>query len=330
MRAMTDDGVFTWRPIVRTDAASWAALLAAIRDVDRTWEFFDEDDLLEDFDDPYRDFADGSAGIFDGATMIGYGVIEAKSAAYPRHDMHHHGGVHPDYRRRGLGQRLVQWAEASVVALHEQRHPGRPLSLSATSVAGNAGAAALFSAYGYETARWFHGMAADIVQVRPSPPPPAGIRIVEFTAQRAADTLRVRNEAFRDHWRSTDLTAEQWDNFLGISAFRPAFSFLAYDDMDEPLGIVISHEYDAYAEATGIRDLYVAVVATRRTQRRRGIASTLLTHALAEAKQAGFTAASLSVDADSLTGALGLYRRIGFMVEHTSITYTKPLLASAT
>jgi hypothetical protein len=32
------------------------------------------------------------------------------------------------------------------------------------------------------------------------------------------------------------------------------------------------------------------------------------------------------VDADSLTGALGLYERAGFTVEHISITHTKKLL----
>jgi hypothetical protein len=32
------------------------------------------------------------------------------------------------------------------------------------------------------------------------------------------------------------------------------------------------------------------------------------------------------VDADSPTGALGLYQRAGFAVENTTIAHTKPLL----
>jgi mycothiol synthase len=112
---------------------------------------------------------------------------------------------------------------------------------------------------------------------------------------------------------------------MAAGAFRPAFSFLAYDH-GEPIGFVISHEYDAYAEATGIRDLFIAILGTRRAGRKRGIGSALLLRALAQARAAGFTSGSLVVDADSLTGALGLYERVGFTVEHTSITQSKPLL----
>jgi len=32
------------------------------------------------------------------------------------------------------------------------------------------------------------------------------------------------------------------------------------------------------------------------------------------------------VDADSPTGAVGLYERAGFTVDHTSVTQSKPLL----
>jgi ribosomal protein S18 acetylase RimI-like enzyme len=111
---------------------------------------------------------------------------------------------------------------------------------------------------------------------------------------------------------------------MNLGAFRPEFSFLAYGD-GEPLGMVIGHEYDAYAEATGERDVYIPIVGTRRAGRGRGIASALLSRALTEARAAGFTNASLNVDADSPTGALGLYERAGFTVEHTAVTQVKQL-----
>jgi len=39
------------------------------------------------------------------------------------------GGVHPAYRQRGLGGRLLSWAETAAVPLHRERYPDRPLSL---------------------------------------------------------------------------------------------------------------------------------------------------------------------------------------------------------
>jgi mycothiol synthase len=76
---------------------------------------------------------------------------------------------------------------------------------------------------------------------------------------------------------------------------------------------------------TGILDLYVAAVATRRSARKRGIASALLSCALADARSAGFTAASLTVDADSPTGAFGLYQRAGFAIRASSVKRVKDL-----
>jgi mycothiol synthase len=49
--------------------------------------------------------------------------------------------------------------------------------------------------------------------------------------------------------------------------------------------------------------------------------------ALTGARAAGFASASLGVDADSPTGALGLYQRAGFTTMLISVTNTKPLLA---
>ena len=76
----------------------------------------------------------------------------------------------------------------------------------------------------------------------------------------------------------------------------------------------------------GVQDLFIMTLGTRRAGRKRGIGSALLLRALTQARGAGFTSASLVVDADSPTGALGLYERVGFTVDHTSVTQSKPLL----
>jgi mycothiol synthase len=271
---MGPDRVFTWRPIEPPDAAAWAALLAAIQAVDGEDEHFSEQDLLEDFSDPDRDFERGSVAVYDGDTMIGYAFLASRSAADPVHEMLQQGGVHPAYRSRGLGGQLLEWAEQAAVPLHRERFAGRPLALSGSCLSGNGPAAVLYGAHGYHQARWFHGMTRDLTTALPDPPVPAGVQIVGFTPERSPDAHLVRNEAFRDHWGTTENTAEQWAHHISYAAFRPALSFLAYAG-DEPLGVLIGHEYDAYTKATGIRDFYIALVGTRRAGRKRGIATAL-------------------------------------------------------
>lgn len=322
---MSGDTGFSWRPIEPKDTGNWAALLVAIQSADRDWEYLSEQDLLEDFDSPDHDFPRGSMAIYDGATMVGFGQLMTRDEADPVHEMRYWGGIHPDWRGRGLGGRLLEWAEAAAVPLHREHFPDRPLSLSGSCLATNAGAVALYAARGYHPARWFNAMVRDLTAPLPEVPSPAGVEITGFTPELSEEARLIRNEAFHDHWGSTETSAEGWAHFIASSAFRPAFSFLAYLD-GEPAGFIISHEYHAYAEATGIKDLYIAVLGTRRVGRKRGVGSSLLLRAMTDARAAGFTQASLGVDADSLTGAVGLYERVGFTVEHTAITQTKQLL----
>jgi ribosomal protein S18 acetylase RimI-like enzyme len=318
---MTDQ--FEWRPIRSTDAPSWAGLLAATREADNDWEYFTVEDLLEDFDNPSRDFEHGSVVVFCGESMVAYGALNMRSEAEPFHDMRHEGGVHPDFRGRGLGDELLVWAEECAVRLHGERFAGRPLSLSAFCTSTNVGALGLYERRGFRAVRWFNGMIRDISTPLAEIPDLPGIDIVAWTPERSAEALRIRNEAFRDHWGSTETTPESWDHFMASAAFRPDYSFLAVSG-GESVGVIICHEYEVSPEATG-RELYVSIVGTKRTYRKRGVASALLSRALNSASAAGFMASSLEVDSGSPTGALDLYENLGFKIQHTSVVMRKAL-----
>ena len=320
---MASDGDFDWRPIEPGDVAAWSALLAAIQSADRSWELISEDDLRHRFGYPGGDSAGSSVGIYaaDGS-MVGYGTLESRDEADPVHEMRYSGGVHPAWRQRGLGGRLLDWAEAAAVPLHRECHPDRPLTLLGRCLSRNAAAIALYAAHGYHPVRWFHAMTRDLTTELPSVPAPPGTEIAVFTPARSEDARLIRNEAFRDHWGSTPTSAEDWAHYLAGRAFRPEFSFLAYAG-GAPAGFVISQEY---ADIPGVRELFIATLGTRRAARKQGIGSALLFRALGEGQAAGFTLASLVVDAGSPTGALGLYERAGFTVDHTSVTQAKALL----
>jgi ribosomal protein S18 acetylase RimI-like enzyme len=95
-----------------------------------------------------------------------------------------------------------------------------------------------------------------------------------------------------------------------------------------PLGLVLGHEYDSHTQATGQRELHVPTVGTRRAGRKRGIATALLVASLRAAQSDGPVRASLSVDSDSPTGAVGLYERVGFTTQDTWFV-TRKLLTGA-
>lgn len=315
---------FRLRPLDTSDIRAWTKLLTATEAVDHQDEFLGEEDLSGFLDDPDDDYQRGSLAVYDADAMVGYTSVHIRSAAEPVHLMRLVGNVHPDYRDQGIGSYLLERAQRMARPLHDERFAGQPLALSGSCQERNMGAVDLFTAHGYQPSRWFLRMTCDLTAEPPTAPVPHGVRIVPFTKELTDDARLVHNEAFRDHWDSTDISEQGWDHFISYSAFRPQYSFLAYE-AGEPLALLIGHDYDSYTKATGLRDLYVPTVGTRRKARGRGLATALLATAMRAAWADSFDASTLDVDADSPTGAGRIYERAGYKVKDRWIKMTKEL-----
>lgn len=310
------------RPLRPEDEAAWAALAQALAEADGDDDMSTEGPLRESFTDPYRDYPRGSIAIFDSAVLAGFGVLCARPAASPAHDMRFYARVHPGYRGRGLGGELLSWAEATAPVLHSQRHPGRPLTVGGDCLASNAAAIALYSTRGYAPVHRTHTMVRDLSAIPAPVPPPDGVTISRYTPDRLLDALDVRNEAFRDHFDSTRTSEQAWRHkHAEASTFRPEHSFVA-DDGGTMIGVLLCHEYKVRPQAP---DLHLVLGAVRAAGRRRGITSALLAAVLRSARAGGYRTASSYVDADSLTGAVIVIERAGFAVAKTWVSYRKPL-----
>jgi ribosomal protein S18 acetylase RimI-like enzyme len=154
---------------------------------------------------------------------------------------------------------------------------------------------------------------------------PEGLELRRYDESLAAAMHAAHNAAFVDHPNWTPWSDSEWRQWVTESRnFRPHLSFVVVDRArpDEVVAYIQSNEYDAYFEMTGKREAYVGKVGTRREHRGRGLASLLLSHALAEYREAGFDEAALDVDSENPTGALGIYERAGFEMETRWADYT--------
>jgi mycothiol synthase len=303
----------TWRPLNRDDAQASADLLAAIEAVDRTGENYTAEDTLQELIDPYADLERASLAAFDGDVMVGYMKARYKPVAEDVHRIFIDGGVHPGYRRRGIGTALLTAGVTAAKDLHERHHPGLKLVLDVQKAEHTAGAAELLGAQGFTPFRYYQHMEHPLGAAIRDAPIPAGLRIEPWSDRNDEEFRMIRNESFQFHWGSAPMPPDAWKNKITNHTFRPDVSFLARDEATgAAAGMLVTMYWEADTAATGIRDAHFMLIGTLQPYRKRGVASALIAHALRAAADRGYDRASLRVDSANASGAFGLYEKAGF------------------
>jgi mycothiol synthase len=317
----------TWRPVTAADAPALARLHAAAEEIDRTGEHYGEDDLAEELAEPTLDLLrDTRAAVAPGGELLAWGSVRVPAEVRDVDRVWLSGVVHPGVRRRGIGRRLLDWQERRGGELHRTRHLGTPGELLVGVYDTAASQQALVESAGFTAARWFSDMERDLrTDLPPVPAVPSGLRLVPYHPAYDEGVRLAHREAFADHWGSTPPDPERWRHwYTGSQSFRPDVSLLVLDG-DEVAAYLLTYFFAADARATGVREAWVGQLGTRGAWRRRGLASLLLVAALHRYRDAGYQRAGLDVDSENASGALGLYQRLGFVVDHRSVTWRKPV-----
>ncbi|WP_043619816.1 GNAT family N-acetyltransferase [Nonomuraea candida] len=348
-----------WGPLTREDAGRLAEFWAEVEAADRAGEVFDAGDLAERLSSPLLDLAEGTLAARDGDRVIAFGHLPARQSAEGGvHIMRLWGGVHPAYRRRGLGRHVVDWAVAAAPRLGEKAFPGVPVEVHLWAYDGNPGIAALARAAGFTPVRSFADMERSLptgtppdapiappgtgtpgvspglpeTTAPPGTPPdlpaiatPPGVSIVAWSPELDGGARHVRNESFRDHWGTVPHTPASWAvHVTGPAGFRPECSFVALA-RGRAVGVLITHSSGARGARDGVRLAWIRIVGTLKEWRGRGVAGALVARALAALAEEGYERAGLTVDPDNPTGAVGVYARAGFTVTRRSTVYALTL-----
>jgi mycothiol synthase len=310
-----------WRPLAVSDAAAMADLLNAIDAEDHVWGQYTAQDAAEELDSPVDDLPTSTLAVFDGATMLGFSAVHYKPTAEIVHRVQAAGAVRPTHRRQGLGTKLIQHGLATAEALHALHHP--TLQLVVESIYGEHvhGAVALYRAAGMTATKWTWHMRHPLGTAVPDAPIPDGLRIEGYTAETDEEFRTVRNEAVQNSGRS-QLSAEEWKVWAVNANFRPELSFLLRDvETGTAAGVVLVVSWEAETAATGVRDAYFRVIATRPAYEERGVAEALISHTLQAAQDQGYGRASLRGDADGSSREFEIYGSAGFVTQDTQVHY---------
>lgn len=176
----------------------------------------------------------------------------------------------------------------------------------------------LYEERGYRLVRHSFRMEADLAELPPEPPLPAGVVIRTMRDGEEERVYEAHQETFEDVWMHTRDPYEEWTHwFLKDPSFDPSLWFVAEADGDVA-GVAICRPREARPGVGWVR-----VLGVRRPYRQRGIGEALLRRAFAEFARRGFERVGLGVDAESATGAVALYERAGMRVATTNLQYEK-------
>lgn len=231
------------------------------------------------------------------------------------------GEVAPAHRGIGVGSALLAWSVARAGERLTGRSHDLPRFVRVNAYDWLEDRHRLYRRHGFRAVRWHDELLRDLDDL-PAVPVPGGVRLEPWPDDRDDELRSVRNAAFADHWGSAVIGPDLWHEFVRGHGSRPDLSVVALDEATGAVvGLCANQVYPEDEAVTGRREGWIANIATLREARGRGVASAMLARSLAAFADAGLTHARLDVDADNPTGAGRIYRNLGFVPHHRSVTY---------
>lgn len=235
--------------------------------------------------------------------------------------------VRPDIRRRGLGRALIAWAEGHVTEGTTAGRLGpleRPHVFAGWSDLEIPGTAEFAAALGYHVEGYGVLMTRLLGDPIPDVPLPVGL---EVRPVRPEDHRRIWDadvEAFQDHRDPTLRTEEDFVHWFSQPGLDTSLWEVAWDG-DEVAGSCMNFVWIDENRRLGLSRGWLEHVSVRRSWRRRGLASALMTRSLRRFRDLGLAEATLGADAENLSGAVRLYEALGFRRVRTAATYRKDI-----
>jgi mycothiol synthase len=236
------------------------------------------------------------------------------------------GVVHPEWRRRGVGRRLLEsayrrgeecLAEIEVAMVHFHSNT-RDVEEDRK---------ALYEGFGMKPVRYMVNLARPVNGNLPPVTVPEGYRLRIFDPERDAETAwRVDNAAFRDHWGHAEIKWEEFLHLLKMPHMRPELWLLAEEAATgEVVGLGFNVIDPDWIAQTGRQEGYLDTLAVLREHRKRGLGTALISKSLQVLRNAGMEAVHLHADSENLTGAMRLYEGVGFEVRKRYVAYRRTM-----
>jgi len=227
-------------------------------------------------------------------------------------------GVVPEFRRRGVGRRLVERAMESLKERGMESVEGwtRQDKVACKSLLGS---------MGFKLIRVFSTMRRDLERIPYNIGEHKKLRMRKMETN--MDDIKLltwlENEAFKEHFnfrpRAIEemkywITDKPWCDILGFF-----FSYLDH----KPVGYVGAGIDSKFIQHKGIKRGWIMDIGVLKPNRNTGIGTALMQRGMKFLKSKGITEVELGVDDSNPTKAIELYKKVGFKVVHKELTYLR-------
>jgi len=237
----------------------------------------------------------------------------------------HHGCVLPEWRRKGIGSTLLRYAKDHLKSLATHTPKDSARFFEAYLADTESDKQALLKNAGYQPVRYFFEMVRPLAAAIPEIELPEGLHIRPVNPDEYRTVFDASDEAFQDHWGHVPATDSEYQWWIESPYFQPERWKVAWDN-GQVAGMVLNYINEKENERFSRKRGHTEDISVRRPWRRRGLARSLLAHSLQMLKDEGMNEATLGVDTDNPSGALGLYEDLGFQNIKLWLAYRKPMV----
>ena len=257
--------------------------------------------------------------------LIAFGYTHWEILNDDTHLYHINGWLKPAWRGKGIGTALYQAAERRIHEIAQDHSKAHPKCMQIESFETEKDLIALLVQHQWKTVRYETYMTRDLNDTIQEIPLPIGFEIRPVAKEHIRPIFDASNEAFRDHWGAYVQSEEEYRYQIEDPDFRPELWRVAWHG--DEIASIIHNFYDEQENIEYNRKRgYTEGICTLPKWRKRGLAGALLSQSMQMFKEMGFTQTALSVDTENISGALGLYERVGYRKEKIQIVYRKPIM----
>ncbi len=310
-----------------SDYPKIAAVLTASEVADHSQREATADDIAKAYQhlsncDPFRDIIFAEVA----GEMVGYSRGWWKEETLTQRSYVHNGFLIPQWRRRGIGQCMLNWMETRLrqVASTHLHEAEKFFQVNVSQFQKNTGI--LLERSDYQPIRYFYEMVRPSLDDMTEYPLPDGLEIRPVHPDHYRLIWESADETARDEWGYKKPDEDDYQEWLVSPQFQPALWQVAWEKgTQHVVGHVLTYIYHEENKQFNRKRGYTEGIGVVRTWRRHGVARALISRSLQAQKTAGMTESALVADSESTSGVTRLYESCGFQIVKCDTLYRKPL-----